>query len=1397
MKGIALLRIVNVSLSLLLVLSTITAPPISAEHAPAASERPPALLSPAPTANPNTPDNEPPGVRVVISDAGSITLELITPAYRLAQNEDDFGPCTQLVVDGYSGTGASGAPELPVKGTMVGIPAQGEATLTVVEVEAITAPETYAICPVGRPIVEASPSDEPLRYQGEERVRDATIYATAGFTPTEPAVLLSTGFIRSQRVAQLQFRPFQYNPVTGQLRFARRIRVQLTFDTVMARSAQIASAASAATTGTVDEGAFEDVLRTSLVNYEDARGWRAAPQRRPATNVAQWPLSDEAYKILVDADGIYQLTYTDLITAGVPVDTLDPRTLKLHNQGIQVAIYVEGEEDGVFNTSDYVLFYGQKMTTKYTDVNVYWLTWGGESGLRMETSDGTPGGAAVPEYFRTTQRAEQNRTYQSYYPSGPDNDRWYWIFMMVSSKPVVFTATFTLENPVTTSVSATVSGILRGYTAVPQHHTQVYLNGNLIDDATWLPEATHYFTSTVPHSYLINGTNLITVNVPLDGGITRDYLLVNRFDITYDKAYTAINNMLSFDGDTSGEWKYHVDGFTTSDIDIFDVSTPTSPVHILGANVIPVDGMYRLVFQQGIPAERTYTALTSAKRKSPKAIVADVPSDLLSTENGADYLIIAHSDFITAIQPLADYYRGRGLRTKIVDVAEIYDAFSYGIFNPEAIRSFLAYTYAFWAQPAPKYVLLVGDGHYDFKNYYGRGETVYIPPYLADVDPWMGETAADNRYVAVSGNDILPDMHLGRFPVKTTAETTDMVNKALSYIQNPPVTEWNRQILFLADNPDAAGDFYAYSDAVADQFVPPLYNAEKVYYRISPYTSPDLVRNALLGAINTGRLMINFIGHGARTFWAGEQFLRVADIASMNNTNRLTFMVPMTCMEGYFIHPSPTVTNLSAIAEMLVRAPNKAAIASWSPTGLGLASGHDVMNKALYQAIFYDHIIELGPATTLGKLALAGQGHDELIDTYILFGDPALELAVLKADLSITKTVQTTPPTALFPATITYTLTYRNAGPSTAYNVVITDVLPAGLENPVVVSSGMTITQRTGTSYVWDVADLPVGTGGIITITATISPTFRGVLDNRAEIASAVLDRASTNNAAATQNRVGLGPVVTIARSGNNVVLNWSSLPGAAQYRVHRSTQAYFTPVNATALVTQTALTYTDPNAIGNPAVNYFYGVTALDAQGRETVLANRVGEFDFALLPGAVGAQWGRYNTIALPLDVTATLPNAKALANYLGPGVQQVLSWNPDTQTYRAWIHRLNRGINFVLKPGGSYWVQLDSTAATLVSFVGTVPTQGTVQWNFTGTAPNCHLYNISLPLDQTSITRAAQLATAIGPNVAQVLEWNPNTQTFRAWYPQIGRGINFTVKVGYPYQVCFSPGAPILWP
>ncbi len=1044
--------------------------------------------------------------RLVAADERGLVLELLSPAFHVEPaSAADGQPCSRLVVDGYGKTDAAGSPELPVRGAMLGIPAQANVSLTVLETESTLLPGRYDLCPVPTSSVDADLSGE-IRYQGSELARDARAYAGAEFAPASPAELVSTGFIRSQRVAQVRFQPFQYNPTSGQVRQLRRIRVRLAFDGDYGAQAAGSMSQSA---GPADEGPFEDTLRHALINYAGARAWRVAPRPRQPAASAQ-AAGAPSCKIMVNKDGLYQVTPADLQTACPDAASADPRTFRLTNRGREVAIYVEGENDGSFDPADVLLFYGEGLDTKYTDTNVYWLTWDG--GSRMPWLDGAPSGTEpAPAYFTATQHLEQNNWYQFSRPSGLANDRWYWDYLFATGSPVTSSYTTTLRYLATAPLSATVRGLLRDYAANPQHHTRVYLNGRLIEDATWPPRTWHAFEVAVPQSYLVEGTNTISVVAGI--GTSQDVVYVNWFEIGYYAAYLTGNNPLFFGGDRAGTWEYRVGGFTAPQIELYDITAPASPTRILSA-AVQGSGPYTLTFRQAITGPHRYLALSPSQRRSPLRIERDRPSDLHSASPGADYIIITHGDFYTATLPLAER-RGRAV---VVDVQDIYDEFSAGIFDPTAIHDFLAYAYAEWTPPAPAYVLLVGDGNYDFRNYMksmGLDEPNYIPPYLADVDPVIGETAADNRYVCVSGDDILPDMHLGRLPAKTAAQAEAMVTKIISYEQAALVEEdWNKRILFVADDADRGGNFPALSNYIADNLTPAPYLAQKVFYGVT-HTTPDAARAAVLGAINAGQLLVNYAGHGATTYWAQEQLLSLPAItSSLTNAGRLPLIVPMTCSEGYYIYPGSATVDRSCLAESIVRVPGQGAIASWSPAGWGLAAGHDFLNRGLFEALFFDGVDQLGPATTQAKLYLYANTGDyrDLLDTYILFGDPALQLAVLKADLGITKTVV---PAGVVPlgGAVTYTLTYANAGPATAYHVVITDTLPAALRDPVVASAGAAITPRAGSRFAWDVADLAAGEGGVITITAVVSPTLGDApILNAATIAAATVETNTANN---------------------------------------------------------------------------------------------------------------------------------------------------------------------------------------------------------------------------------------------------------------------------------------------
>jgi hypothetical protein len=240
-------------------------------------------------------------------------------------------------------------------------------------------------------------------------------------------------------------------------------------------------------------------------------------------------------------------------------------------------------------------------------------------------------------------------------------------------------------------------------------------------------------------------------------------------------------------------------------------------------------------------------------------------------------------------------------------------------------------------------------------------------------------------------------MFIGRLPVNSAAETTAAVNKILAYEQTSVQDNWNSKVLFIADNADSGGNFPVLSDQIANNYLPPSYSGDKMYYKITHNTVAD-ARAAILAAINQGRLIVNYTGHAGVQYWASEQFLHVNSLPSLTNLGKYPFFLPMTCQEGYFIHPTAAGYNYPSLAESLVRAADKGAIASFSPAGFGLASGHDFLAQGLYIAVFKNFITRIGDATNLSKLYLYANstGYNDLIDTYALLGDPFTGLKTIQ-----------------------------------------------------------------------------------------------------------------------------------------------------------------------------------------------------------------------------------------------------------------------------------------------------------------------------------------------------------------------------------------------------------------
>ncbi len=934
------------------------------------------------------------GLRIVQQRADGFEMEFIVPPYRLKAN----GDFSEVSASGLIPNAPPGFPRLPVTGTLIGLPPRGEAIVSIVE-------DHQEIQPLDQPMAAWQPTrgalPDTLASAQEAGARiQALPLQKDGLYPQAPVVIEPAGFLRSQRLARLVIAPFQYDPQRRQLIVHTRIRFSVRFTEIPAQ---------ASSTQIAEPEPVEDVLRAVLLNYDQARLWRVPPEAAPLPEIARSAsaaATSVRYKIPIDHDGIYRITYDQLASWGLPVDTLDPRTISISSQGREIAIRVSGEEDGHLDPADYIEFYGQAFhgdieDTQYTGTNIYWLSYGGAPGKRMVSVNGAPQGKATPTSFRDTIHAEENTFWWTLETKTPDvKDTWFWERVVVGGKATSVSKTYAITvpfpAPVTETVQVTVEVRARSQSPEldPDHLTRVFLNGTQVQEVTWDGSHSIQITATVSPTQLVSGANQVTLEFVRLPGVAVEDMFPNWIEVSYPRAYRAYQDTLLFHADAPGTWDFQITDFTQPDLYLYDITDPGEPKRITAFQVITETHRYTLRTGLTTEAGSRFLAVAASAIRAPDTAQPVSPSAIRSPTQGADHILIIDEEFRPAAERLAAFHRSRGQRVAIVNVQEIYNEFYDGIRHPRAIRDFLAYAYANWQPPAPLFVTLLGDAHANLRNY---NPTVYltipirIPPYLVWEDPWLGQAPADNAFVTIVGDDPLPDMIIGRIAVNTLEEAQGVVDKILSYSSQPPAP-WQQRALMAADNPDEAGNFPVLSDALITGEIPSYISVTRAYLGQTHATGEE-VTSAITRAINHGVLFVTWTGHGAMDLWANEAVWRSSYVPQLHNKDRYPFVTTFNCFDGAFI--APWKNRYLSIAEAMSIAAERGSIANWSPTGLGLAHIEHILARGFYHALFSDGIRQIGPATVKAKLTLyASVGDDSLLHTMTLFGDPALVLAL-------------------------------------------------------------------------------------------------------------------------------------------------------------------------------------------------------------------------------------------------------------------------------------------------------------------------------------------------------------------------------------------------------------------
>ncbi|MBK5256351.1 MAG: DUF11 domain-containing protein [Vicinamibacteria bacterium] len=720
----------------------------------------------------------------------------------------------------------------------------------------------------------------------------------------------------------------------------------------------------------LEKGVSRTPRREKARTHRDRRNRSHEEQSRAARRRR----SSNAAKIGIAEDGLYFVTLNDLQTlAGMSPSSNWSRTYALTNHGEPVALIPSAQGDGFW-------FYGHATRSDVEQDNVYRLSEtpaGARMGSRRNPRGANPSGAnpSGGEVFVKTLHVEQDLIGANNIYHDPDGDFyvWDWVFAGYGAKSFTFRADGAAQGG-----GASLTIRLKGGTETetnPDHHATFNLNGSQIGEAIW--DGTNELVTTVDFdgSLLEDGENILTIDGLTDTGAEYSLFYVDSFDVTYTSRYRAHGNKAEVSAAFNSA--VLISGFTRPDITLFDVTNKNHPVFVQAPVVQTADGTYGVV-AASLDPKAVYYALAPDGLAPVARILPDTPSALRQPGNEAEYVVITTEALKETAQGLADYRSD--LSSMVVDIEDIYDEFNFGSPSPHAVKAFLTYARTKW-RTAPRYVVLAGDGSYDYKNVEGFGSNL-IPPMMANTPD--GLFPADAWFVERTGTSST-EIAIGRLPVATTAELAEAIRKIEARETALALDEpWLRDTLLVAGETDGGGNFLQSSETVAG-----VIPAGSSLLRASiPVDGAYQTRLSLIEGINQGTGLVNYFGHGGFDQLANEAILATADAPALINRERPSMMFALTCLVG-----NSSLPGYSTLGEELVRQESGGLVALFAPSGMSENELATPLAIGLHEALARKKTLRIGDAISAARRAYKAQDLPlYMLSIYNLLGDPAMRV---------------------------------------------------------------------------------------------------------------------------------------------------------------------------------------------------------------------------------------------------------------------------------------------------------------------------------------------------------------------------------------------------------------------
>lgn len=775
--------------------------------------------------------------------------------------------------------------------------------------------------------------------------------------------------------------------------------------------------------------------RTHLMHIgavNDDAPWTITPQTlaKRTEDVQVASRLDNVWSLKIDKEGVYRLSADQLKGAGIPTDADAARTLKIFGYGgrelseqvepplndelNEQPILVRTNADGSIND---VLFYAggptgwmwdgdraQHYLHHYETYSSYLITFGGDDGVRGQVRQAADG-PVVNSPLSVTGLVFQEEELVNPYNSGSGR-RWY-------GRSVENGGALTFTTPLPGLIR---SGEVQYHMVVAHKGTTsgvftVSENGIAVAQRVISGVPQYMDTYSAPASGSIAASSIAgdgrsVLRFAYECSDRTSTGLIDWFEIHYPRGLVATNNEFMFftDPNLVGVTEYAVNGFGSGEIVGLDVTDPAAPVWV--QNIAPSGGIFSCR-EEGTKGNARRYYITSSFRTPGLTRLSPLTLRNDGVEGrSSEMIVICDAGHLTSAKEYAAYRESQGeLKVSVVTTDAIFNEFSYGVKDPTAFRDYLGYLYRH-ATIKPAYVLLWGDGHFDYKNI-STATPNYIIPYESldpDDKPYgLSTYTTDDFFVRVQGNDSRPDMAIGRLPIVSNTTGSTLIEKIKHYETESATDDWRTRITMIADDgqtSEGTSDGALHlnqSERLANEYLPDAFQPKKVY--LVQYPTENVARGRrkpsvtqeYVSTINTrGSLLLNWIGHGNPRVWAHEfVFERETTPPQFTNIDKPFFLTAATCDFARF-----DLTDVQSGAEELVLRQSGGAIGVFSASRVVYAYANAEINQEFYKQLFTQD--DDGRAPRLGDVMyrVKQRLNSDNDEKFYLLGDPALRLLI-------------------------------------------------------------------------------------------------------------------------------------------------------------------------------------------------------------------------------------------------------------------------------------------------------------------------------------------------------------------------------------------------------------------